>query len=87
VVARAVAAAQKHQQDTWERYADIVIRPDVNTLAWDDFDRADESIEAGAAAARLAVPRIQKLLSIAEHSATVLNDPVLSQTWLSEALR
>jgi len=87
VVARAVAAAQKHQQDTWERYADIVIRPDVNTLAWDDFDRADESIEAGAAAARLAVPRIQKLLRLAEHSATVLNDPVLSQTWLSEALR
>src|SRR5499427_7869185 len=56
VVARAVNAAQKHQQDTWERDADLVIRPDVHSLAWDDFDRANEAIEAGAVAARLAVP-------------------------------
>ena len=87
VVARAVNAAQKHQQDTWERHADLVIRPDVHKLAWDDFDRASEAIEAGAAAAQLALPRIQKLFSLAEHSASVLNDPVLSQSWLSEALR
>ena len=50
VVARAVSAAQKHQLDTWERHADLVIRPDVNSLAWDDFERAGEAIEAGAAA-------------------------------------
>jgi NTE family protein len=87
VVARAVNAAQKHQQDTWERYADLVIRPDVHSIAWDDFDRANEAIEAGAAAARLALPRIQKLLSLAEQSALVLKDPALSQTWLAEALR
>lgn len=87
VVARAVNAAQKHQQDTWERYADLVIRPDVHSIAWDDFARANEAIEAGAAAARRALPRIRKLLSLAEHSALVLNDPALSQTWLSEALR
>jgi len=24
----------KHQLDTWERHADLVIRPDVNSLAW-----------------------------------------------------
>ena len=87
VVARAVSAAQKHQLDTWERHADLVIRPDVNSLAWDDFAKANEAIEAGAAATRLAVPRIQKLLSLAEHSATVLGDSALHQTWLAEALR
>jgi len=87
VVARAVSAAQKHQLDTWERHADLVIRPDVNSLAWDDFAKANEAIEAGAAATRLAVPRIQKLLSLAEHSATVLGDAALHQTWLAEALR
>jgi NTE family protein len=87
VVARAVSAAQKHQLDTWERHADLVIRPDVNSLAWDDFAKANQAIEAGAAAARLAVPRIKKLLSLAEHSATVLGNSALQQTWLAEALR
>jgi len=87
VVARAVSAAQKHQLDTWERHADLVIRPDVNSLAWDDFAKANQAIEAGAAAARLAAPRIKKLLSLAEHSATVLGNSALQQTWLAEALR
>lgn len=87
VVARAVSAAQKHQLDIWERHADLVIRPDVNSLAWDDFERAGEAIDAGAAAARLALPRIHKLLILAEHSAAVLGDASLSQVWLAEALR
>jgi predicted acylesterase/phospholipase RssA len=46
-----------------------VLRPDVQSLAWDDFDRADEAIEAGAAAARSALPRIKKFLSQAAHTA------------------
>jgi NTE family protein len=63
VVSRAVTAAQKHQLEVWERHADLVLRPDVQSLAWDDFERADEAIEAGAAAARSALPRIQKYLA------------------------
>lgn len=63
VVSRAVSAAQKHQLEVWERHADLVLRPDVQSIAWDDFDRADEAIAAGAAAARSALPRIQKFLS------------------------
>ena len=63
VVSRAVTAAQKHQLEVWERHADLVLRPDVQSLAWDDFERADEAIEAGAAAARSALPRIKKFLT------------------------
>jgi NTE family protein len=63
VVSRAVTAAQKHQLEIWERHADLVLRPDVQSLAWDDFERADEAIEAGAAAARSALPRLRKLLA------------------------
>ncbi len=62
VVSRAVSAAQKHQLEVWERHADLVLRPDVQSLAWDDFDRTDEAIEAGVTAARNAIPRIKKLL-------------------------
>ena len=56
-------------------------------MAWDDFSRVNEAIEAGEAAARAAVPRIQKMLALAEHSAAVLGDSALAHTWLAEALR
>jgi NTE family protein len=62
VVSRAVSAAQKHQLEAWERHADIVLRPSIQSLAWDDFDRIDEAIDAGASAARSALAPIRKLL-------------------------
>jgi NTE family protein len=61
VVSRAVSAAQKHQLEAWEHHADLVLRPDVQSLAWDDFHRIDEAMEAGAAAATSALPLIKKL--------------------------
>jgi len=63
VVSRAVSAAQKHQLESWERHADIVLRPSVQSLAWDDFARIDEAIDAGASAAISALPQIRKLLA------------------------
>jgi len=62
VVSRAVSAAQKHQLEAWERHANLVLRPDVQSLAWDDFERIDDAIEAGAAAARSALPQLRNLL-------------------------
>jgi NTE family protein len=87
VVARAVSAAQKHQLDTWERHADLVIRPDVQDISWDDFGRSSEAIEAGEAAARVALPRIRQLLAASEHSGSFVNSAALSQEWLVESLR
>lgn len=86
VVSRAVTAAQKHQLEVWERHADLVLRPDVQSLAWDDFDRAEEAMDAGAAAARRALPRIQAYLSRTEkeQTATETAEPGYS---LEEALR
>jgi NTE family protein len=92
VVSRAVSAAQKHQHEVWEQHANLVLRPDVQSLAWDDFDRAEEAIAAGAAAAQRALPRIQKLLAKEQPAA----DVTLEQRneaedrgilWLTEALR
>jgi NTE family protein len=91
VVSRAVSAAQKHQLEIWERHADIVLRPDVQSLAWDDFDRAEEAIEAGAVAARRALPRIQKLLGQNENAERDLEARMEAEDkgylWLAEALR
>jgi NTE family protein len=91
VVSRAVSAAQKHQLGVWERHADLVLRPDVQSLAWDDFHRAEEAIAAGVAAARRALPRIEKLMVQKQDAAldlqTRLESEGKSQMWLAEALR
>jgi predicted acylesterase/phospholipase RssA len=86
-----VSAAQKHQLEVWERHADLVLRPDVQSLAWDDFHRAEEAIAAGAAAARHALPRIEKMLVQRQNAAldlqVRLESEDKSQVWLAEALR
>ena len=91
VVSRAVSAAQNHQLEVWERHADLVLRPDVQSLAWDDFHRAEEAIAAGAAAARHALPRIEKMLMQRQNAAldlqVRLESEDKSQLWLAEALR
>src|SRR5712692_3210068 len=91
VVSRAVSAAQKHQLEVWERYADLVLRPDVQSLAWDDFHRADEAIEAGAAAARRALPRIESLIRRKEDCARDVEAQIKAEDksylWLAEANR
>lgn len=80
VVSRAVCAAQKNQLEMWERHADLIIRPDVHSLAWDDFHRADEAIEAGKTAAKIALPRILKLLAENEaHELRVANPAELDE--------
>jgi NTE family protein len=91
VVSRAVSASQKHQLAIWERDADVVLRPEVQSLAWDDFDRASEAIQAGAEAARRALPRIQKLLAQQDSPARDLEARLEAEDkgylWLAEALR
>ena len=80
VVSRAVSAAQKHQLEVWERHADLVVRPDVQSLAWDDFDRAEEAIEAGVVAARRALPRIQSYLArVAKREVPEQNEGMLAE--------
>lgn len=48
--------------------ADLVIRPLVGHLRWDEVGRAQEFIQAGEDAARLAIPRIKELLAPPEPS-------------------
>ena len=68
----------------------------MQSLAWDDFHRAAEAIEAGAAAARRALPRIRRLLQenalrpiahvnlSAEAPVSMSNAAVRAELWLEE---
>jgi NTE family protein len=87
VVSRAVSAAQKHQLEAWERHADIVLRPNVQSLAWDDFERIDQAMEAGASAARSAVPQIRKLLASRAHQAEMIQPGRQGEFLFAQALR
>ena len=84
-----MSATQKHQLEVWERHADLVLRPDVQSIAWDEFHRAEEAIEAGTATARRALPRIEKLLAQKNAAAGALEARLeaedRSYLWLAEA--
>ncbi len=64
VMSRAISVAQKHRNPSWQRFADVLLEPEVQDLDWDDFDRADEAIAAGIAAARAAMPRLLEMLNL-----------------------
>lgn len=66
VLSRSISIAQKHRSPSWERFADLVLEPEVQDLEWDDFHRAADSIRAGAEATRRALPRLRELLHLTE---------------------
>lgn len=64
VLSRAISVAQKHRNPSWERFAEILLEPEVQEMDWDEFDRAEEAIQAGAAEARRVLPRLRELLNL-----------------------
>lgn len=63
VVSRAIHAVHKNHGESWEKEADLMLRPETPELVWDDFEQAEKAVAAGAAAARSALPRIRKHLA------------------------
>jgi len=66
VFSRALSVAQKHRNPSWTRFADILLEPAVQEIDWDEFERAEEAIEAGAVATRRALPRLRAMLHLPE---------------------
>ncbi len=81
VVSRAVSAAQKYQTSSWESYADVLLEPDVQSIEWDEFHRADEAIAAGITAARRALPRIRELLRLPQSAREQTIRPAGHEGW------
>lgn len=63
VIGRAFNIIQRYADVTWRQQADLVIEPDVEGMAWDDFSRTPELVRAGEAAAMKALPQIRALLN------------------------
>jgi NTE family protein len=62
VVNRCFQIMQHHRQELWRKYSDVVIEPSVSDVGWNGFENGQKMIEAGEAAARAALPAIEKIL-------------------------
>src|SRR5919199_1115074 len=62
VLLQSFIVAQHTAVEYQRQLADVVISPAVGHLRWDEMERAEEFIEAGAVAARAALPAIKELL-------------------------
>ena len=62
VIGRSFNIIQRHADVTWRQQADVIIEPDVEGMAWDDFTRTPDLVRAGQAAALKALPEIRAAL-------------------------
>jgi NTE family protein len=62
VVNRCFQILQSRAEESWRRYSDIIISPDVTGVAWDGFKSGTDMIEAGERAAEAVLPQIKQWL-------------------------
>ena len=60
VIGQCFSIAQSRMSAIWQRYADVVLEPDVTGFSYDCFDRCKHLVEIGEAAAREALPTIRQ---------------------------
>ena len=58
VVNRCFQIMQTRIEDEWRAESDLIITPDVRSVAWDGFESGQAMVEAGEAAAEAAIPKI-----------------------------
>ena len=63
VVNRCFQILHQRTEDDWRAASDLVITPDVRSVAWDGFGSGPQLLQAGEAAALAALPRIQSWLA------------------------
>jgi hypothetical protein len=58
VIGQCFSIAQAKMCHVWQSSADLILQPDVRGFSYDAFDRADELVAVGEAAARQALPTL-----------------------------
>jgi NTE family protein len=66
VIGQCFAIAQTRMSPHWEKDADLLLHPNVDGFAFDDFERGAELIAVGEESMRAALPALRKILGIAE---------------------
>jgi NTE family protein len=66
VIGQCFAIAQTRMSLQWEKDVDMLLRPNVDGFAFDDFERADELIAIGEASMRAALPALKQKLGMVD---------------------
>ena len=66
VIGQCFAIAQTRMSLQWENDADMLLKPNVDGFAFDDFARADELIAIGEESMRAALPALKQRMGMAE---------------------
>jgi NTE family protein len=66
VIGQCFAIAQVRMSLQWEHDADLLLHPNVDGFAFDDFERTDELIAIGEKSMRAALPALKKILGVVD---------------------
>lgn len=75
VIGQCFAIAQTRMSVQWAKDADLLVEPNVDAFAYDDFARADELIAIGEESMRAALPELKKKLGIVDVVETSTKTP------------
>jgi NTE family protein len=63
VITRCFQIMTERTESQWRRHSNLVIEPEVKDVSWNDFESAQNVIEAGARAAEAALPQLRRWLT------------------------
>jgi len=78
VTVQCFAIAQARMSSQWMQDADMILQPDVNGYAFDQFEKADELIAIGEAAMRAELPALKEHLRVRKGPSTA-SEPLAQQ--------
>jgi NTE family protein len=78
VIGQCFSIAQAAMSGSWKRDADIVIEPNVDGFAYDDFARAPDLVKAGEIAMRAVLPQVKEWLAATDRAAVPQPKPTLA---------
>jgi NTE family protein len=78
VVGQCFSIAQAKMCSVWQGAADLILQPDVRGFSYDAFERADELVAVGEAAARQALPTLLEWVGRREEALAVA--PAVAKT-------
>ena len=85
VIGQCFSIAQAKMTSVWQGAADLILQPDIRGFSYDAFDRADELVAVGEAAARQALPtllgwvgRREEAPKVAKTAAPIVTEPATS---------
>jgi NTE family protein len=78
VIGQCFSIAQAAMSESWKRDADLVIEPNVDGFAYDDFARAPDLIKSGEIAMRAIMPQVKQWLAVDEPVSQAANKPSLN---------